>query len=125
MSKTILVIDDDPMIRTLVSTLLSREHYTVFTAPDGPAGIDAYQMEKPDLVVVDVAMPGMSGFEVASRVREIQSSEQRPYTPIIILTAYARSFIQSTPEDGRVDSYLTKPVTPEELLKHIRRFLDD
>lgn len=125
MSQTILVIDDDDLIRTLVSHTLQRDNYQVLTAADGVTGIEKYETEKPDLVVVDIAMPGMSGFEVASHIRTIQERENRPYTPIIILTAYARSFMLSASDDVRVDSYLTKPITPDQLLKHVHRFLDD
>jgi CheY-like chemotaxis protein len=125
MAKTILVIDDDEMIRMLVGAFLKKDDYAVLTAADGPSGIEHYAQDRPDLVVIDIAMPGMTGFEVASRIREIQESEQRPHTPIIILTAYARSFMQSAPADARVDSYLTKPVTADQILRHVHQFLDE
>jgi CheY-like chemotaxis protein len=123
--KTILVIDDDDLICTLVSKYLEREGYHVVTALNGPDGIEKYRTEKPDLVVLDVAMPEMSGFAAASRIRRIQHDEERPHTPIIILTAYARSFFQSAGSEAGIDSYLTKPITPKQLLEHVQPFLED
>jgi CheY-like chemotaxis protein len=125
MSKTILVIDDDDLIRNLVTHYLAHDDYAVITAPDGPTGLEKYEADRPDLVVVDIAMPGMSGFEVTKHIRAIEQREARPYTPIIILTAYARSFFLSTGGEVGVDSYLTKPIAPDQLLAHIHRFLGD
>lgn len=123
MSKTILVIDDDDLLRNLVTHYLTRESFTVIAASDGPAGIEKYETDRPDLIVVDIAMPGMSGIEVTKHIRAIEQREGHPHTPIIILTAYARSFFLSTGGEAGVDSYLTKPVTPDQLLEHIHRFL--
>jgi CheY-like chemotaxis protein len=123
MSKTILVVDDDDLICQLVTRYLEEENYTVITASDGPTAVEKYENEKPDLIVLDVAMPEMSGFEVAKRVRAIQQRENRSHTPIILLTAYARSFFLSAGSEA--DSFLTKPITPEQLRDHITRFLDE
>ena len=125
MSKTILVIDDDNLINALVARLLGKEGYTVITACNGPAGIEQYETMKPDLVVLDIAMPEMSGFEVAKAIRAIQRRDDRPHTPIILLTAYARSFFIPTGSEAGIDSYLTKPITPDQLISHVNRFLAD
>jgi CheY-like chemotaxis protein len=125
MSKTILVIDDDDLIRRLVTHYLTQDDYTVITAPDGLTGLEKYEADRPDLVVVDIAMPGMSGFEVTKHIRAVEQREARPHTPIIILTAYARSFFLSTGGEAGVDSYLTKPNLPDQLLAHVHQFLGD
>ncbi len=125
MSKTILVIDDDEMLRELLSRVLAYHQLNVITAADGPTGIAKYESEKPDLVVVDVAMPGMSGIEVTKCIRAMEQRDSRPRTPLIVLTAYARTFIASSKGEAGVDSYVTKPVTPDELMVHLRRFLGD
>lgn len=125
MSETILVIDDDELIRAMVQRFLEFDHYTVITAPNGATGLEKYETEKPDLVVLDIAMPEMSGFDVAKGIRAIQQRENRPRTPIIFLTAYARSFFLSTGDESGADSYLMKPITPDQLLSHIRRFLGE
>jgi DNA-binding response OmpR family regulator len=123
MAKKILIIDDDEMVRTMVTRYLERSNYQVITGSSGEQGIEAYRTEKPDLVVLDIAMPEMSGFEVASSIRAIQRSENRPHTPILILTAYARSFFLSVGSEAGIDSYLTKPISPEQLVNHIQQFL--
>jgi CheY-like chemotaxis protein len=125
MSKTILVIDDDDLIRSLVTHYLAKEDYNVITAADGQGGVEKFEAEKPDLVVVDIAMPGMSGLEVAQTMRGIEQRNEYPHTPIIILTAYARSFFLSTGGEVGVDSYLMKPIAPDQLLAHVHQFLDD
>jgi CheY-like chemotaxis protein len=123
MSKRILVIDDDDLIRSLTTHFLKQGDYDVITAPNGPEGVKQYETEQPDLIVLDIAMPDMSGFEVAKSIRELEKRDQRPHTPIIILTAYARSFFLSVGSESGIDSYLTKPITPEQLLSHVERFL--
>lgn len=123
MAKTILIIDDDDMVRTMVTRYLDRVGYRVVTASNGEKGVESYRTEKPDLVVLDIAMPEMSGFEVASSIRTIQRSENRHHTPIVILTAYARSFFLSVGSETGIDSYLTKPISPEQLISHIQQFL--
>jgi CheY-like chemotaxis protein len=90
---------------------------------NGPEGIEKYKTEKPDLIVMDVAMPEMSGFEAAKTIRTIQKNEERSRIPIVLLTAYARSFFTSAGIDTGIDSYLTKPITPDQLLNCIKRFL--
>jgi CheY-like chemotaxis protein len=113
------------MVRDLTTRVLERGGYRVVTASDGPDGIEEYRTEKPDLVVLDIAMPGMSGFEVATTLRAIQQEETRPHTPILLLTAYARSFFISVGTQAGVDSYITKPISPEQLLEHVNQFLTE
>jgi CheY-like chemotaxis protein len=125
MTKKVLVIDDDEMIRDLVAHSLERDGYTVISAASGQAGLEHFEAEKPDLIVLDIAMPGMSGFEVAGKMRAIENEEKRPHTPIIVFTAYARSFMASASDDARIDSYLTKPINPQKLLEHVHQFLDE
>ncbi len=125
MSQKILVIDDDQLIRGLVTHTLEYNGYTVVSASSGPAGIEQFKTEKPDLVMLDIAMPGMSGLEVAANIRTYEKEETLPHTPIIVFTAYARSFMDSPNDELRIDSYLTKPIEPAKLLKHVHQFLDD
>ncbi|MBN1566120.1 MAG: response regulator [Anaerolineae bacterium] len=125
MSKKILVIDDDDLIRGLVTHALQLDGYTVVTAPSGPTGITQFKAEKPDLVMLDIAMPGMNGFEVATQLREFEKEQNLAHTTIIVFTAYARSFMATPDDDLRIDSYLTKPIDPKKLLKHVHQFLDD
>jgi len=123
MAKTILVIDDDDLIRALVVRALERAGYAVVTAGAGPSGIDLFRSSNPSLIVLDIAMPDMTGFEVASTIRTIEASENRPHTPIVVLTAYARSFFMPLGTQAGIDSYLMKPITPEQLVNHVNEFL--
>ncbi|HEX3054366.1 MAG TPA: response regulator [Aggregatilineaceae bacterium] len=125
MSKQILIVDDDVMLCRLSSIYLERRGHTTILAYDGPGGISHYQASQPDLVVLDVAMPGMSGFDVARRIRNIEHEQGWKRAPIILLTAYARSFFMAAGSEAGIDSYLTKPITPDQLLKHLERFLED
>ncbi len=120
--QTILIVDDDDLVRAMVAHVLEREGYHVLKAADGASGLALYEAEHPDLVVLDIAMPHMSGIEVATRLREMQR-EQGRRVPIIVLTAYTRSFFASGSGAVSVDSYLTKPVLPAKLLAHIHQFL--
>lgn len=120
---TILVVDDDDLVRAMVAHVLEREGYRVLKAADGASALALYAEERPDLVVLDIAMPHMSGMEVAEKLREVQR-EQKRRVPIIVLTAYARSFFGPGGSGHvTVDSYLTKPVMPTKLLSHVRQFL--
>lgn len=125
MSKTILIIDDDDMVRNLMRFYLEHGSYKVILASDGRTGIDLYQKHDPDLIILDIAMPLMSGFEVATGIRTIQREENRRHIPIVLLTAYARSFFMSAGNASGIDSYLTKPISPEQLLKHVDQFFVD
>ena len=121
-NRTILVVDDDDLTRAMVAHLLEREGYRVLKAADGASALTLYADEKPDLVVLDIAMPHMSGMEVAARLRKMQR-EQGRRVPIIVLTAYARSFSASGGGGADVDSFLTKPILPVKLLRHVHQFL--
>lgn len=125
MAKTILVIDDEPMTVELVTRFLQHDGYDVIAAPNGTEGIAQYVAHRPDLVVLDIAMPGMNGIATAQRMRAIEQEQELPRTPIILLTAYARSFFLSASSEAGVDSYLTKPIAPDALLEHVRRFLGE
>ena len=80
----ILIVDDDPAQRLLVSNVLSQAEFDVSAAEDGATGLSVMQVEQPDLVLLDVVMPGMSGFEVCETIR---GSAEIAHIPIVIVTA--------------------------------------
>jgi CheY-like chemotaxis protein len=125
MNKTILIVDDDEIIRGLTSRFLQGGGFKVIAAAGGPDGVEKYRASRPDLVVLDIAMPGMSGFEVATSIRAMERDLEWPHVPIILLTAYARSFFISVGGETGITSYLTKPISPEQLLEHVNQFLAD
>ena len=110
----ILVIDDEPSILNLVSAYLRPEGYEVYTASDGPAGLQAARAYRPDLIVLDLMLPGMDGLELLSRLRR----ESNVY--VIMLTARAEETDKIVGLSIGADDYLTKPFSPRELVARIK-----
>ena len=113
----ILVIDDEPSIVNLVSAYLKPEGYEVHTAADGPAGLKAAHAFKPDLVVLDVMLPGMDGIELLSRLRR----ESDVY--VILLTARTEETDKLVGLSVGADDYVTKPFSPRELTARVKAAL--
>ncbi|MDO9300929.1 MAG: response regulator, partial [Anaerolineales bacterium] len=99
----ILVIDDEPTIVNLVQAYLKPEGYEVFTATDGPSGLKAARAFKPDLIVLDVMLPGMDGLELLSKLRR----ESQVY--VILLTARTEETDKIVGLSVGADDYVTKP----------------
>lgn len=113
----ILVVDDDPRITQLLRRALSMEGYMVRTAASGAAGLAEARARAPDLVVLDILMPGMDGLEVCRRLRASAD------TPILLLTAKDEVQDRVTGLDSGADDYLVKPFALEELLARVRALL--
>jgi DNA-binding response OmpR family regulator len=117
----VLVIDDEPPIRLLCRVNLEAEGMQVIEAENGPSGLQKAQEEDPDVVLLDVMMPGLDGWRVA---QELLESEQTAEIPIIFLTARAEFRDRAKGLDiGGVD-YVTKPFNPLELAPLVRQLLD-
>jgi DNA-binding response OmpR family regulator len=117
----ILVIDDDRIILEMLNLALGKADYEVIPASDGEEGLRQFREQKPDLVIADIAMPGIDGYQVVSQIREIERGETR--TPVIILTAHEQSVMRAYAEELGADMYLTKPVTPRQLVEHIKKLI--
>jgi two-component system alkaline phosphatase synthesis response regulator PhoP len=117
-SKKILAVDDERHIVRLIQVNLERAGYQVVTAFDGPEALKKVDAEKPDLVVLDVMMPKMDGFEVLKR---LQANPETRDIPIIMLTAKAQDADVFRGWSSGVSAYLTKPFNPLELLTFIKR----
>jgi two-component system, OmpR family, response regulator MprA len=117
MSTNILVVDDDPKITRMLKRALSFEGYSVETASSGAAGIETAEQHHPDLVILDILMPGMDGIEVCRQLRAAGD------TPILLLTA--KDDVQDRVEglDNGADDYVVKPFALEELLARVRALL--
>jgi len=116
----VLVIDDEAPIRLLCRVNLEAEGMRVVEAPDGPAGIDKAQQERPDVILLDVMMPGLDGWRVAE---ELLQDARTNGIPIIFLTARAEFRDRAKGLDiGGVD-YVTKPFNPLELAPLVRALL--
>ena len=113
----ILVIDDEPSITNLVSAYLKPEGYEVFTAADGNAGLKAARAFKPDLIILDLMLPGMDGIELLSRLRR----ESDVY--VIMLTARTEETDKIVGLSVGADDYVTKPFSPRELTARVKAAL--
>jgi len=118
MPKKILAVDDERHIVRLVQVNLERAGYTVVTAFDGREALEKVESEQPDLVVLDVMMPYMDGFEVLQTLRKNQSTRD---LPVIMLTAKAQDADVFRGWQSGVDCYLTKPFNPMELISFVKR----
>jgi len=117
MPPKILVIDDEPSILNLVSSYLKTEGYEVFTASDGNAGLKSARAFRPDLVILDVMLPGMDGIELLSRLRR----ESEVY--VIMLTARTEETDKIVGLTVGADDYVTKPFSPRELVARVKAAL--
>src|SRR5438270_3712183 len=118
MPKKILAVDDERHIVRLVEVNLARAGYQVVTAFDGREALQKVEAEKPDLVVLDVMMPFMDGFEV---LRNLKANPETADIPVIMLTAKAQDADVFRGWQSGVDCYLTKPFNPMELLTFVKR----
>jgi two-component system, OmpR family, KDP operon response regulator KdpE len=110
----ILVVDDETQISRVLKTTLNSHGYEVKTAADGASGFDAAMDWKPDLIVTDLSMPGMSGIELCRSVRE------RSQVPIIVLSVRGEEKTKVEALDAGADDYVTKPFSVNELLARVR-----
>ncbi len=113
----ILVIDDEPNILNLITAYLKPEGYEVYTAEDGPSGLKAARAFKPDLIVLDVMLPGIDGIEVLTRLRR----ESDVY--VIMLTARTEETDRVVGLSVGADDYVIKPFSPRELVARIKAAL--
>jgi len=113
----ILVIDDEANVLKLVSAYLQQEGYTVYTAADGSSGLQAARTYHPDLIILDVMLPGMDGIEVLTRLRR----ESDVY--IIMLTAKTEETDRIVGLSIGADDYVTKPFSPRELVARVKAAL--
>jgi DNA-binding response OmpR family regulator len=120
MAKTILVVDDDLRTLKLVGLVLDQEGYNVVAAESGEEGLEKARTENPDLIVLDILMPGLTGYEVVQRVR---ADPQTARVPILMLTAKSGLDDQMTGYEVGADDYLTKPFHREELVSRVESVL--
>ncbi len=118
--KKILVIEDDPSALRFIEYTLEQEGYQVLTATDGLAGIRKAQNEEPDLIVLDIMLPGIDGFEICHRLR---AEPQTAQLPILMLSAKAQEIDRATGLKVGADDYLTKPADPSEIISRVRTLL--
>ena len=116
----ILVVDDDAKIVRLVKTYLERDGFTVVTAADGPAALDAIERHAPALVVLDLMLPELDGRAV---IRAVRRDEESAHTPILVLSARSSTIDRIAGLEDGADDYLPKPFSPAELVLRVKSIL--
>lgn len=120
MAEEILIVDDDPNALRLIGYALQRQGYGVTAAQDGEEALAKAQSEKPDLIILDIMMPAMDGYEVLRRLR---ASPSMAHVPVILFTARSQVDDKIAGFEAGADDYLTKPVTPAELIARVKALL--
>jgi DNA-binding response OmpR family regulator len=120
--KRILVIEDEAEMIDLTRIVLEREGYKVLGADGGARGLEMIKQEKPDLILLDLMMPDIGGWEV---YRQVKADQELAQIPVIVVTAKAQSIDKVLGlQVAKVDDYITKPFGPKELLESIDRVLN-
>jgi len=119
--RTVLVVDDAPDTREMYGSYLGYRGYGVLTAPDGDAAVQTALAQRPDVIVMDLAMPRLNGISAVHRLKQDARTRN---IPVIILTGYAFRAIQQGALEAGADVFLTKPCLPEDLERYVQRLLD-
>lgn len=120
MGKRIVVVEDDEKIVSIIRSLLSREGFYIKSAPDGISGLNMVKKEIPDLLILDLMLPSLDGFDVC---REIRMDPRTAQIPIIILTCKSEEIDRVLGLELGADDYITKPFSPRELLARVKAVL--
>ena len=120
MSRLILVVEDQEDNRQILRDLLTSADYEMTEAENGQEALDAVAKQKPDLILMDIQLPIMDGYEATRRLKGNPAYKD---IPIIVVTSYALSGDEGKARDAGCDAYVTKPYSPRQLLAKIREFL--
>jgi len=116
----VLVVDDEIYIVHILDFSLGMEGYEVITALDGEQALERLKSDRPDLIVLDIMMPKLDGYEVC---KAIKSNPATKHIPVILLSAKGRNVDQKTGYDVGADDYSTKPFSPRKLVERINQLL--
>jgi two-component system cell cycle response regulator DivK len=120
MSKLILVVEDQEDNRRIMRDLLASVGYQVIEAVTGEEGVAAAETHRPNLILMDIQLPGLDGYEAT---RRIKANTDLHHIPIIVVTSYALSGDDAKAYEAGCDDYVSKPFSPRELLAKIREYL--
>ena len=120
MAKRILVVEDDADNRRIVVKVLTVEGYEVLEATDGRSALATARKERPDLIIMDLAMPGLDGWQAATQPKSVPKVAD---IPIIALTAFAMRGDEERAREAGCDGYLSKPCRPQTIREVVRRYL--
>jgi two-component system cell cycle response regulator DivK len=119
-AKLILHIEDNPSNRKAVQHILRMTSYRLIEAADGQEGIDLLEKETPDLILTDIQLPKLSGYDVAKWVK---SDPRFKHIPVVAVTSYGLSGDDAKAKEAGCDDYVSKPYRPRVLLEHLEKFL--
>ena len=120
--KKILMVDDAATILMMEKMFLSKEPYDLITAKDGQEAVEKAESERPDLILMDIVMPNMDGFEAVQKIRE---NEATKLIPIIMVTTRGEEVNMEKGYKNGCNDYVTKPINGPELLTKIRNLLEE
>ena len=120
MSKRILIVEDQEDNRSILRDLLSAAGYELIEATNGAQGVELAQRERPDLILMDIQLPIVDGYEAT---RRIKANAELKRIPIIAVTSYALSGDEAKARAAGCDGYVTKPFSPRQLLAKVREYL--
>lgn len=117
---TILLVDDEPTIRYLLRASLEGRGYRLIEADDGPSALQSAQSELPDLILLDIALPGLNGLEVCHRLKDDPATAT---TPVLLLTGYVDQTNREAAERAGAHGFIAKPFSPAALVARIEEAL--
>ncbi len=118
MGQRILVVEDSAVIRRLIEVCLRPANLDIVMREDGPGALEAAISESPDLMILDIGLPEMDGWEVLDRLRSDPATKE---LPVLVLTAHAEEESRRRADEGGADGFITKPFQPHELRKEVLR----
>jgi CheY-like chemotaxis protein len=116
----VLVVEDSTSVRRLIEVCLRVLDVTISSASDGVSGLEAIRTTQPDVVVLDIGLPGLDGWEVLKRLREDAVTK---HVKVLVLTAHAQPEMADRAEKGGADAFMTKPFRPTELRECVEKLL--
>lgn len=120
MGRRVLVVEDSAVIRRLIEVCLRPANLEVVMREDGPTGLEAATSENPDLLVLDIGLPEMDGWEVLDRLRSDPRTKQ---LPVLVLTAHAEEESRRRADEGGADAFVTKPFQPNDFRQEVLNLL--
>jgi len=118
---TILIVEDSPLNRKLVETVLKQHGYRLLVAEDGQAGVEVALRERPDLILMDVMMPVMNGYDATRRLKDHRETTR---IPIVALTASAMPYERDQALNAGCDGYISKPIDTRAFPGQVKQFLN-